>query len=169
MKINLGCGDHYAPGWVNVDTDGSPHQADRRFDLTEPWPDDIVDITHAYLGHVLEHLVRTDAEQVLHRLADVMTPHGALLIVGPDVDRAAMMRNAGELSETEFQGVVHGRGAWRGDTHLWPCSESELVAMVHRTGRWGYVSGVPVEVISDQWPVVSRVGWQCAVSALALD
>lgn len=54
MKLNLGCGQHRLPGYVNVDKYGSP---DLRHDLEVfpwPWPDGSVD--EVLLHHVLEHL-----------------------------------------------------------------------------------------------------------------
>lgn len=62
MKLNLGCGQHKVPGWVNVDH--SPACApDVVLDLETlpwPWPDDSVD--EVVLRHVLEHLGATPAK-----------------------------------------------------------------------------------------------------------
>jgi SAM-dependent methyltransferase len=57
MKLNLGCGQHKLPGFVNVDRFGAP---DLKHDLEAfpwPWPDSSVD--EVVLQHVLEHLGQT--------------------------------------------------------------------------------------------------------------
>lgn len=54
MKLNLGCGQHLLPGYINVDKYGSP---DLKVDLETlpwPWPDNSVD--EFLLNHSLEHL-----------------------------------------------------------------------------------------------------------------
>jgi hypothetical protein len=54
LKLNLGCGEHHYPGYVNVDKFGTP---DVQHDLEAfpwPWPDSSVDVILLY--HVLEHL-----------------------------------------------------------------------------------------------------------------
>lgn len=56
LRLNLGCGQNKAAGFVNVDKYGDP---DFRHDLEEfpwPWPDSSVD--EVQLIHVLEHLGR---------------------------------------------------------------------------------------------------------------
>jgi hypothetical protein len=54
LKLNLGCGQHALPGFVNVDKNGTP---ELRWDLEKtpwPWPDNSVN--EVVLNHVLEHL-----------------------------------------------------------------------------------------------------------------
>lgn len=167
MKLNLGCGDHYAPGWVNVDTVDCPHKADIRADITKPFPSGFTGVTHVYMGHVLEHLSMDDAVLVLHRVADVLEPGGGLLVVGPDADRAYAMRERGELTRREYEGVVHGRRAWSGDEHRWMCNEEVIQDLVNRTGRFKWTTPIALDDIPSFWPVVSFVEWQCAVIVTA--
>jgi len=56
MKVNLGCGRHILPGWVNVDAFPAPG-VDRVVDLDNPpdgWEPNSVD--EFLMSHVLEHL-----------------------------------------------------------------------------------------------------------------
>lgn len=54
LKLNLGCGEHHRPGYVNVDKSGNP---DVLHDLeTFPWPWEENSVQEVQLNHVLEHL-----------------------------------------------------------------------------------------------------------------
>lgn len=88
-KVNLGCGNHVAPGWLNIDN--SPNARLSKFPRTKwllwkigilsdfhyhiKWPADIVirDLTknlpfkdesveYIYLSHFFEHLSKNNAE-----------------------------------------------------------------------------------------------------------
>lgn len=56
--LNLGCGEDYRPGWVNVDRDPTGRlDVDRRFDIFEvPWPLESSSVGLVYMRHVLEHV-----------------------------------------------------------------------------------------------------------------
>lgn len=57
MKLNLGSGNDYREGWVNVDL---YQHADERFDLaTFPYPITENSVDEIYAAHILEHLPST--------------------------------------------------------------------------------------------------------------
>ena len=61
VKINLGCGNDYKPGWINCDT-ASTHniKADKYFDLEVfPWPFPENYADEILLEQVMEHLPNT--------------------------------------------------------------------------------------------------------------
>jgi hypothetical protein len=169
MQLNLGCGDHYADGWVNVDLPTTPHRADQRVDLTGelPWPRNSVECVYA--GHVLEHLTRADAGRLLLRLRNCMIENGAIMLVGPDVDRGREL--LGETGSDEYGATLDllrfGAGRWAGDVHLWECAERTLVELLEDAG-WSSVTPMNMDEVQLLWPVAdSRPRWQCAVGALS--
>lgn len=165
MRINLGCGDQYAHGWINVDH-GSPHQKDLDVDLTGelPWPPNSVE--RVYAGHVLEHLTLSQCTGLLERLLSRMVPGGQLLVVGPDVERAQAMADAGTLLDITMDELRHGAGRWSGDVHHWECTPQAIISMLRATG-WKEVSEVYMETVPADWPVAFRgPRWQCVVSAV---
>lgn len=162
MKLNVGCGDHYAHGWTNLDAHpGSTVRPDIVGDLTN-LPSEVRGVTAVYLGHVLEHIPLTEVVTALRHLWKRCTPEAEVAIVGPDCDRARAMWAAGEIDEATADGAIHGACRWPGDEHLWECGQERLLTLVLASGLEGFA--VPLDDSAlDVFPVVSRVGWQCAV------
>ncbi len=164
MMLNLGNGDQYCAGWTNVDFDGSPHQRDETADLRDPLP--WSDVTHAYAGHLLEHLRVGACVEFLQRLQHCMARGGELMVVGPDVDIAAGMAAVGQL-DTPMEWLLYGAKRWPGDEHRWECAAHDVVALLTATG-WQDVTSFEVGAVPPLWPVANRGAlWQCAVSAVA--
>ena len=161
MKINLGCGDFYADGWVNVDiaSNESVHP-DVVADVTGELP--FSDVKHLYAGHVLEHFPHDDVVEVLGRWRDMLADDGELVIVGPDCDRGEAMMQAGTLSPEEYEVLLHGENRWPGDVHLWRSTETEALALATKAG-WD-CGAVPVgSLFGTVYPLVSGIGWQFAL------
>ncbi len=162
MRVNLGCGDRYADGWHNVDWAGSPHRRDETLDLGEllPW----TDVTHAYAGHILEHLHIRIVLAFLDRLRHCMAPGGELMVVGPDCLAAEGMAITGDLDVT-LDSLRYGAHRWPGDEHRWECTGADVKALLVVTG-WSDVTTVGIGNVPAVWPVADRgPRWQCAISA----
>lgn len=162
MRVNLGCGDRYADGWHNVDHQGCPHRKDETVDVCGPLP--WTGITHAYAGHLLEHLYVGQVLSLLRRLRVCMAPDGELMIVGPDVLIAQGMAVAGTLDVT-LESLTQGARRWTGDEHRWHCTTYDVEELCRSAG-WTQVRRVGIQNVPDMWPVADRgPRWQCAVSA----
>lgn len=165
MRLNLGCGDHYAPGWTNVDaviTDVV--RPDVVLDVTSDTLSLLTfqDVQHMYAGHVLEHIPHDDVEGVLRRWREWLTLDGELVVVGPDCDRGEAMLRAGQMHPDEYELLLHGGNRWPGDTHLWRATESETIILAERAG-WR-CQAVPVgSLFGTIYPLVSGVTWQFAL------
>jgi predicted SAM-dependent methyltransferase len=82
MRLNLGCGKHKWPGFVNVDM----KHADVECDLRKlPFENDSADEIHAI--HVFEHFYRWDAEAVLAEWWRVLKPGCRIAIELPCWDK----------------------------------------------------------------------------------
>lgn len=160
MRVNLGAGDQYAEGWVNVDHEDCPYPRDETVDLTGTLPWAERSLTHVYAGHVLEHLDLADCRRLLVRLRACMAPAGELMVVGPDLDRAAALA----LGPWDLMGLRLGARRWPGDEHQWDCTSATVVDLLVEAG-WTDVVDVPVVDVPPPWPIAYRPAWQCAVSA----
>ena len=165
MKLNLGCGDRWAPGWHNVDFAGSPHRKDEEIDLrtdTLPWSD----VRHAYAGHVLEHLYVNEVITLLTALRRCMYSWGELMVVGPDVILAEglAITNSLGIGHT-LDSIKHGGYRWHGDEHRWQCTQWDVAALLKAAG-WQDIKRMSINDVDPLWPVADRgPQWQCAVSA----
>ena len=170
MKINLGCGDHYAQGgWVNVDH-GSPHYADQRVNLitdTLPWLSRSV--SHIYCGHVLEHLPLDACHRLLKNLLQCMEQDGMILVVGPDIDIAKQMIKDETFDFTyhSLESLRFGADRWEGDQHQWDCTGKAVMDLLRDAG-WPIVVDIGIENADPIWPIVDRESlWQCAILGVA--
>lgn len=164
MLVNLGCGDRYVPGWFNVDHEGSPHQKDLSLDITKklPWKSD--EILHVYMGHVLEHITQAQSKSLLRRLRPLVQTVGQILIVGPDIEVATAMHNAGTL-EVPLDSLRFGGHRWDGDDHKWECTTARIVAILKDTG-WKDIQNIGINDVALFWPVADRhPQWQFAITA----
>jgi SAM-dependent methyltransferase len=86
--LNVGCGTHVHPDWVNVDIAPAARgvlAVDLRKGL--PFPGESFDAV--YCSHVLEHLGREEAAAFLVRIHGLLRPGGILRVVVPDLEAIA--------------------------------------------------------------------------------
>lgn len=86
--LNVGCGLHFHPDWVNVDVVPASSEviaADVRKGL--PFADEVFDAV--YCSHVLEHLPRQEAASLLRHMRRVLRPGGVIRVVVPDMETLA--------------------------------------------------------------------------------
>ncbi len=105
VRLNLGCGNRFAAGWVNIDRSlpqwiarflfAPSHPANRtregflNWDLRKgiPFPDSSVDVV--YSSHVLEHIAHHAAPRFLAEMARVLRTGGSVRVVVPDLEASA--------------------------------------------------------------------------------
>ncbi len=104
-KINLGCGTNVIEGWYNYDhpdpavVGGMPHESIQGVidhDLSNGIPHDDATVAIVYSEHVIEHLEKGDAEDLLRDCYRVLQPGGHLRIGWPALEltlRAYFLRS----------------------------------------------------------------------------
>lgn len=157
-RINVGCGEFPAPGWLNLDA--WHDAADLRWNAVDGLPE-LERVDRIYAGHVLEHLPRGEVSAVLVRWREHPGVHAGtvLAVVGPDCDRAEAMHAAGELSAEELRGAVEGACRWPGDAHLWRSTGPATAELLAGAG-WVARRATLERIAADGWPVTSLARWQ---------
>jgi predicted SAM-dependent methyltransferase len=86
--LNLGCGDRYHAEWTNVDMQAAGKGvivSDLRSGI--PFPDGHFDAV--YHSHLLEHLPRHEAHELIDECYRVLKPRGIIRVVVPDLEAIA--------------------------------------------------------------------------------
>lgn len=144
MRLHLGCGSRYIPGFFHIDATQYPH-VDRvgSVDNLDFLADESVDLIYAC--HVLEHFGRNEVNKVLGEWYRVLKPHGVLRLAVPDYEAWARLYVSGKLPN----GLDHVIGPMVGgqrdqyDFHKIIFDEPTLVARLKSIGfkeayRWDW-------------------------------
>lgn len=185
MLLNVGCGTHYADGWVNCDVwEDELTTPDFLVEPNKPYPFPDNSAEAIYVGHVLEHMPWDDVFPLLEDLIRVARPGAPMFIVGPDTYRVIKCWAAGtqpwhmipsvlEHQGENFQpGREHNR--WDGAPHYWNCHEARVTKVLDHFGLrwWSYSNSIPCDpagrgwtdpIHKVEWPVVGYHEWQFAV------
>lgn len=114
IKLNLGCGTHRPPGWINIDSyRGEDVQPDHQGDITDKGF--LTDIIYnrgtnladeILVSHTLEHFEwSTDP---LWDWVSLLRPGGRLIAVVPDTMGAAVLADIGLIGKDWFRDIVFG-------------------------------------------------------------
>jgi predicted SAM-dependent methyltransferase len=85
-RLNWGCGDHVAPGWINSDVKPGGH-VDLVADIREGLPLETGSIDYAVSIHALPEFSYPELVPVLEELRRVLVPGGTLRLALPDLSR----------------------------------------------------------------------------------
>jgi SAM-dependent methyltransferase len=148
--LNVGCGHHYAAGWINTDVrEDEKTRPDVVVGRDESYPFEDNYFDAIYLGHVLEHISWNKIGVFLKEMVRVAKPGAPVLAVGPDVYRTIqrwkegkepwdMVKSVMEHQDIDAQ-LYHAADDgsyvayppptpewWDGAAHYWNCHEDRL-------------------------------------------
>lgn len=86
-RLNWGCGDHVAPGWINSDVKSAPG-VDLVADIRRGLPIESDSVDYAVSVHALPELSLDELVPALIEIHRVLKPGGVLRLVLPDLRRA---------------------------------------------------------------------------------
>jgi predicted SAM-dependent methyltransferase len=107
LRLHLGCGKRYLPGFVHVDIADFPHIDHRaRVDKLPFVADESVELI--YCSHMLEYRDRFQVMNVLAEWRRVLKPDGVLRLAVPDFDALIeVYKRTGDI--TKILGPLFGR------------------------------------------------------------
>jgi predicted SAM-dependent methyltransferase len=132
VRLNVGAGDKYFPGWINVDLHG---QQDVNSSVVKlPMESNYADEIHAY--HLIEHLHRKDAMEAVIEWFRVLKAGGKLVLEMPCLDKIIDLIKAGEKNQrlTLFGLFGDPRDKKPDMLHKWCYSKGELYDLLNAVG-----------------------------------
>ncbi len=136
MKLHLGCGKRFLPGYVHVDIADFPHIDFQcpAHDLSQ-FEDESADLIYA--SHMLEYWDRVEVRNVLAEWQRVLKPGGILRVGVPNFDALLeVYRQTGQLDR--ILGPLYGRmpveGLEQFIYHKTVYSEKDLTDMLQEAG-----------------------------------
>jgi len=152
--LNVGCGHHYAEGWINTDVwEDEKTKPDVLVKRDEPYPFEDNYFDAIYLGHVLEHISWTKIGVFLKEMVRIAKPGAPVLAVGPDVYRTIQRWKEGKEPWDMVKSVMEHQDIdaqlyhtaddgsyvasppptpewWDGAAHYWNCHEARLEQVI---------------------------------------
>ena len=132
LKINLGCGNIYLEGYLNIDA--FSEKADIKKDINDLNFDE-KSVSEIIMIHVIEHFHRDDALKIFKKLFYWLSDEGKLIIECPDIEKVAKLVLK---HKKNFKMLENGAEGLRGffgaptedmvseDIHKWGYSEFTL-------------------------------------------
>ena len=94
-RLNVGCGPHHMPGWLNADLNVGPG-IDLVGDIRTGLSLDTGSIQYVVAMHMLQDLPYPDIPVALRELQRVLMPRGVLRLGLPDLDKAIQAYRTGD-------------------------------------------------------------------------
>ena len=110
IKLHLGCGKKYIPGFIHIDLDSFPH-IDYRHEISELPMFGNNSVGLIYVCHAFEYFDRQEARQVLKEWRRVLKPGGTLRLAVPDFEAIvkAYLKYKKDLDHRGILGPLYGR------------------------------------------------------------
>lgn len=132
MKLHLGCGKRFIPGFIHIDAMDYPHVDHvATIDNLSFIPDNTVDLI--YNCHVLEHFKRRDVGRVLDEWFRVLKPGGVLRISVPDFEKLCEVYQREKKIELII-GALFGRQDYLYNIHYNVFDFNSLAVLLEKSG-----------------------------------
>jgi len=132
MKLHIGCGKRFLPGYKHLDVIDFDH-VDFVCDARKLSMIDAATVSEIYACHVLEHVERCEVATVLKEWRRVMKPDGILRLAVPDFE--AIVREYEENRDlNRFQGLLYGGQTYDFNFHHVAFDYRSLSAFLQEAG-----------------------------------
>lgn len=157
--LNVGSGQHYAEGWLNVDaipTDKGkqPDMLLQIEDFHKTFQEKV--FKKVYVGHVLEHIRWSDLSYIIDNLAYVGEK---VMVVGPCIDKAIATDQPISLIDGIRAPEDIDFHPW---SHKWTPTEELTIQAIREAGYEPNVVDIKT-VRKPEWPNPSIACWQTAM------
>jgi len=168
VKINLGCGNDYKEGYINVDKYNNTNNVDYQWDLGKLEVED-KSIDEIYLSHVFEHIEINTIYSVLNHWNSKLKHNGRLVIRVPNLEwEIKLWLN----SEDKWKDIhrIYGSQSHEGNAHSCGFTKESLPDLVKRFGfdiesveirNKGYGEEIKMVAIKNTNQKVYTAGYVC--------
>jgi len=150
IRLNLGCGNDYRDGWINVDMNGETHKVDLQSDVTLLKEVKDKSCAEVLAQDVLEHIPRLRGSTALQEWNRVLCIGGWLTLRVPSLVHLLGLLTAKErqsiAEQKQLIQCLYGTQAYDGDFHLNGFTE---VTLRHELQQAGFEVGT-IRII-DEW------------------
>jgi predicted SAM-dependent methyltransferase len=141
VNVNLGCGNHIMPGWLNIDNYYVPDNKDFLKADARDLPLESNSVDYIICDQVLEHMAMSDVPIVLYNIKRVLKVGGTCVIIVPDFEDAVNQwlesrPNLGfnPMTYKWFSEVIYGNQEHEGEFHKTPMCAGYLNYVLHMVG-----------------------------------
>lgn len=132
IKLNLGCGRKYLPGFINIDIEEFDHvDYVTSIDKLDIFRGGSVSLIYA--SHVLEHTPRPQTEPILNEWYRVLMPGGILRVAVPDFEAIIKVYSKNRNLD-ELLGLLYGKQDCEYDFHYKVFDFSTLSSLLKMVG-----------------------------------
>lgn len=138
MKLNIGCGDKYLDGYVNVDVVESRRgvRPDIICDVTtlDKFDDSTADEILAV--HLVEHFYRWEIDDILRSWVRVLKPGGTVIVECPNLSKAVYNFIVDPENESMSMWAFYGDPRWKDPLmcHKWAYTPQTLAQLLADVG-----------------------------------
>jgi predicted SAM-dependent methyltransferase len=132
MKLHLGCGKRFLPGWTHVDVSPHPH-IDIVGDVGDLHMLSEGSVEAIYASHVLEHFHREQVLPVLKEWCRVLVPEGVIHVAVPNFTAVVhQFLRGGDVED--LQGLLYGGQDYPHNFHHVAFTWTNLCAYLNKAG-----------------------------------
>lgn len=166
LKLNIGCGTDYKPGWINIDnnSDNNITKLDLNWDLRKPLPFKDNSVDFVFNEHFFEHLTTDEAQITIKDLMRVLKPGGIMRIAMPDLEMVVSTYldtplNKDSVIKKYGLGFIKTRAEWMNMSfrwwgHMWLYDWEELK---RRLEEAGYKNVKRCELNKSEYPELRKL------------
>lgn len=140
INLNIGCGDKYLKGWINIDIHSQ--KSDLKHDVRKKFPFDNNYADFAYSEHMIEHLYPSEGISMIKNVMEVIKKDGVFRIATFDLNDIVEGYKDGSWKKWGWVKAIPGittkahmmNGAFYWWEHKWLYDSEELIKIVQESG-----------------------------------
>jgi predicted SAM-dependent methyltransferase len=149
IKLHLGCGDRYLPGFTHVDMRDGPNIDHVSDFINEPFK--FMDVAEIYMCHSLEHIPMNDVPRFLRKCYACMSKSGRFYISVPSFEILAALYLSRIVNLANIVRAIHGGQEYEGNLHYMSYDSDLLSSLLLQAGFKTVESYSPIMYLPENY------------------